>query len=71
MAKSDLAHWRVAEQFAQRKTKKFYLAIVHGEVRPPVAPSLSRLLSALALGALALGPSPLTDVDAACPISTG
>ncbi|KAJ1485540.1 pseudouridine synthase, partial [Baffinella frigidus] len=33
VAKSDLAHWRIAEQFAQRRTKKYYLAVVHGEVR--------------------------------------
>ncbi|MDP7006030.1 MAG: RluA family pseudouridine synthase [Phycisphaerales bacterium] len=33
-AKTDTAHWRLGKQFEQRKTKKRYLAIVHGEVEP-------------------------------------
>ena len=31
-AKTDTAHWRLGKQFEQRKTKKRYLAVVHGEV---------------------------------------
>ncbi len=30
VAKTDTAHWRVARQFADRTTKKTYLAVVHG-----------------------------------------
>ncbi|MBU1260664.1 MAG: RluA family pseudouridine synthase [Planctomycetes bacterium] len=30
VAKNDTAHWRLAKQFETRKTKKCYLAIVHG-----------------------------------------
>jgi len=31
VAKSDLAHWRLARQFEQRTTEKRYLALVHGD----------------------------------------
>ena len=30
VAKTDTAHWKLSRQFAQRTTKKTYLAIVHG-----------------------------------------
>jgi 23S rRNA pseudouridine1911/1915/1917 synthase len=30
VAKNDTAQWKIAKQFEQRKTKKSYLAIVHG-----------------------------------------
>jgi len=30
IAKNETAHWRLARQFETRKTKKYYLAIVHG-----------------------------------------
>jgi len=30
VAKSDHAHWKISRQFAERTTKKHYLAIVHG-----------------------------------------
>jgi 23S rRNA pseudouridine1911/1915/1917 synthase len=30
VARSDVAHWRLARQFEARQTKKYYLAIVHG-----------------------------------------
>ncbi|MFA5291546.1 MAG: RluA family pseudouridine synthase [Phycisphaerae bacterium] len=30
IAKNETAHWRLAKQFEKRKTKKYYLAIVHG-----------------------------------------
>lgn len=33
-AKTDTAHWRLSKQFENRKTKKRYLAVVHGEVEP-------------------------------------
>ena len=33
-AKSDTAHWRLGKQFEQRRTRKRYLAVVHGEVEP-------------------------------------
>jgi 23S rRNA pseudouridine1911/1915/1917 synthase len=33
-AKTDTAHWRLSKQFEQRKTRKRYLAVVHGEVEP-------------------------------------
>eukprot|EP00802_Teleaulax_amphioxeia_P006593 Tamp_06597.p1 GENE.Tamp_06597~~Tamp_06597.p1 ORF type:complete len:779 (-),score=143.10 Tamp_06597:338-2392(-) len=32
VAKSDLAHWRLADDFAQHQVDKRYLAIVHGQV---------------------------------------
>ena len=34
MAKTDEAHWRLNKQFELRTTQKYYLAIVHGEMRP-------------------------------------
>ncbi len=34
VAKSDLAHWRLAKQFEQRRVQKRYLAIVHGRPEP-------------------------------------
>ncbi|HBG27421.1 MAG TPA: RluA family pseudouridine synthase [Phycisphaerales bacterium] len=34
VAKNETAHWRVAKQFENRQTKKFYLAIVHGTPEP-------------------------------------
>lgn len=33
-AKSETAHWRLARQFEERRTRKRYLAIVHGNVEP-------------------------------------
>jgi len=33
-AKSDVAHWRLGRQFEQRRTRKRYLAVVHGNVEP-------------------------------------
>ena len=33
-AKTDTAHWRLSKQFENRKTRKRYLAVVHGEVEP-------------------------------------
>ena len=33
-AKTDTAHWRLGKQFEQRKTRKRYLAVVHGEIEP-------------------------------------
>ncbi len=30
VAKTDTAHWKLSRQFAERKTKKTYLGIVHG-----------------------------------------
>ena len=33
-AKSDTAHWRLGRQFEQRRTRKRYLAVVHGRVEP-------------------------------------
>jgi 23S rRNA pseudouridine1911/1915/1917 synthase len=33
-AKTDTAHWRLSKQFEKRKTRKRYLAVVHGEVEP-------------------------------------
>ncbi|MFZ0034309.1 MAG: RluA family pseudouridine synthase, partial [Sedimentisphaerales bacterium] len=30
ITKNDIAQWKIAKQFEQRKTKKSYLAIVHG-----------------------------------------
>ncbi len=35
-AKSDLAHWRLGEQFQKRTVNKRYLAIVHGNVETPM-----------------------------------
>jgi len=34
VAKSDLAHWRLAKQFERREVRKRYLAIVHGRPEP-------------------------------------
>ncbi|MBX3374811.1 MAG: RluA family pseudouridine synthase [Phycisphaeraceae bacterium] len=34
VAKSDLAHWRLARQFEQRRVEKRYLAVVHGVPEP-------------------------------------
>lgn len=34
IAKNETAHWRLARQFEERKTKKHYLAIVHGIPEP-------------------------------------
>jgi 23S rRNA pseudouridine1911/1915/1917 synthase len=34
IAKNETAHWRLARQFETRKTKKYYLAIVHGTPEP-------------------------------------
>lgn len=33
-AKSDTAHWRLGKQFADRRTDKRYLAVVHGRMEP-------------------------------------
>jgi 23S rRNA pseudouridine1911/1915/1917 synthase len=33
-AKNDTAHWKLGRQFELRKTRKRYLALVHGEVEP-------------------------------------
>ena len=33
-AKSDVAHWRLARQFEERRVEKRYLAVVHGRVEP-------------------------------------
>jgi 23S rRNA pseudouridine1911/1915/1917 synthase len=48
-AKSDTAHWKLAEQFEKRSTDKRYLAFVHGRVEPlvdvidvPIGPHPSR-----------------------------
>jgi 23S rRNA pseudouridine1911/1915/1917 synthase len=35
-AKSDLAHWRLGDQFQQRTVNKRYLAVVHGVVETPM-----------------------------------
>jgi len=35
VAKSDIAHWRIARQFQQRTPLKVYLAMVHGHLDPP------------------------------------
>ena len=32
VAKTDTAHWKLARQFAERKTNKTYLAVVHGSL---------------------------------------
>ncbi len=34
VAKNETAHWRLAKQFEDRQTRKFYLAIVHGTPEP-------------------------------------
>lgn len=34
VAKTDIAHWRLARQFENRTTDKRYLAVVHGRVEP-------------------------------------
>ncbi|MDA0975237.1 MAG: RluA family pseudouridine synthase [Planctomycetota bacterium] len=34
VAKSDLAHWRLAKQFERRRVRKRYLALVHGRPEP-------------------------------------
>ncbi|HZW07191.1 MAG TPA: RluA family pseudouridine synthase, partial [Phycisphaerales bacterium] len=48
-AKSDTAHWKLAEQFEKRSTDKRYVAFVHGRVEPmvdvidvPIGPHPSR-----------------------------
>ncbi len=48
-AKSDTAHWKLAEQFEKRSTDKRYVAFVHGKVEPlvdvidvPIGPHPSR-----------------------------
>jgi len=33
-AKNDVAHWRLAKQFQDRRTRKRYIALVHGAVEP-------------------------------------
>lgn len=33
-AKNETAHWRLGQQFEQRRTRKRYVAIVHGNVEP-------------------------------------
>ncbi|MCH2160837.1 MAG: RluA family pseudouridine synthase [Phycisphaerales bacterium] len=35
-AKSDLAHWRIGDQFQERTVNKRYLAVVHGVVETPM-----------------------------------
>jgi 23S rRNA pseudouridine1911/1915/1917 synthase len=35
-AKSDLAHWRIGDQFQARTVNKRYLAIVHGTIETPM-----------------------------------
>jgi 23S rRNA pseudouridine1911/1915/1917 synthase len=34
VAKNETAHWRLGKQFEQRRTRKRYLALVHGTVEP-------------------------------------
>ena len=34
VAKHDTAHWRLGRQFEERRTRKRYLALVHGDVEP-------------------------------------
>ncbi len=34
VAKNETAHWRLGKQFEERKTRKRYLALVHGQVEP-------------------------------------
>ncbi|MFT3684459.1 MAG: RluA family pseudouridine synthase [Phycisphaerales bacterium] len=48
-AKTDTAHWKLAEQFEKRSTDKRYIAFVHGKVEPladaidvPIGPHPSR-----------------------------
>jgi len=35
VAKTDEAHWRLGRQFEQRRVQKYYLAITHGQIKPP------------------------------------
>ncbi|MEX2670476.1 MAG: RluA family pseudouridine synthase [Phycisphaeraceae bacterium] len=35
VAKTDEAHWRLNRQFERRQVQKYYLALVHGEMKPP------------------------------------
>ena len=34
-AKTDAAHWRLGKMFEQRRVQKYYLALVHGQMKPP------------------------------------
>jgi 23S rRNA pseudouridine1911/1915/1917 synthase len=34
VAKNETAHWRIGKQFQDRRTRKRYLALVHGDVEP-------------------------------------
>jgi len=34
VAKNDAAHWKLGEQFSQRKPKKTYISLVHGRLEP-------------------------------------
>ena len=34
VAKNETAHWRIGKQFQDRRTRKRYLALVHGDVSP-------------------------------------
>lgn len=34
IAKDDTTHWRLGRQFEQRRTRKRYLALVHGDIEP-------------------------------------
>ena len=34
VAKTETAHWRIGKQFEERRTKKRYVALVHGNVEP-------------------------------------
>jgi 23S rRNA pseudouridine1911/1915/1917 synthase len=35
LAKNENTHWKLSRQFEQRQVQKYYLAITHGEMRPP------------------------------------
>ncbi len=35
VAKTDEAHWRLNKQFERRTVQKYYLALVHGAMKPP------------------------------------
>jgi RluA family pseudouridine synthase len=35
VAKTDESHWRLSRLFEQRRVQKYYLAITHGEMKPP------------------------------------
>lgn len=35
-AKRDETHWKLGRQFEKRQVEKRYLAVVHGEMRPPI-----------------------------------